>query len=705
MGLFGNKKNQKNDSNPNITRLDSMEFDLDSNEMEYENQNESATGENYTLDKGTTTVKKFISRKGLIFYKDYIQAGYNRFMRCFYPSSYPKRVGFADWLYDAYTFGDVDISILIRPVEKTRVIRELNVKLTQFVSDYRRERQRDNIDKADMLEIASDETRELRNRVEFNIDKMFWASFIACVGAKSKKELDEKSESFIYKMSAENVNFVDAFFRQKDTFKSIFPFVRNDINKFRNFNLDALSSVFPFVNPELNHEGGIPIGINRITGNPIFFNNWDKSLSNPHMTIWAESGAGKTYMTYLIIARGIALLDIWTIAIDVEGVYNYLANMVGGTSVIFSKDSKNRMNFWDIKTEYNKRLGKNEINVTSKYNDVKRILIVMLKGQSNNINDEVTSLEMSLLEELIEEEYNDLEISNEPSSLYFKAESELSVFVRKVENEYKKYQIPIDIKSMYFDKIGGDYKDIRLHEFDINGIKKPMPTMTSFYNRILLKKAKLAESNEDFKEKLLIVNKFAEVFKVYTRERSMGFFDGQSTVDLENAPFVNLDISELDEEFEQPLTMVILVNWVWEHYVKRNTEGKRKRVIIDEAWMLLKMGDVAVNFLNVMSRRARKRKVSLTTISQRFEDFYNDEVAKGVISNASIQIFLKQNSTEVGLLKEVYNLTDLECSFLTQVNIGNGIIRMNDVSTTMHVVTTDAEREFLDPDVKKYRKS
>jgi hypothetical protein len=308
---------------------------------------------------------------------------------------------------------------------------------------------------------------------------------------------------------------------------------------------------------------------------------------------------------------------------------------------------------------------------------------------------------MSLLEELVEEEYKALEITKDPSSIYFKSEDELNSFIRKVENEYKKYEIEIDIKTCYFDNIQGDYKDINNHEFDINGIKKPMPTMTSFYNRILLKKAKLSENNEEFADKIQIINKFSEIFKVYTRERSMGFFDGQSTVDMENAPFINLDISQLDEEFEQPLTMIILVNWIWEHYVKRNTEGKKKRVIIDEAWMLLKMGDVAVNFLNVMSRRARKRRVSLTTISQRFEDFYNNEQAKAVISNAAIQIFLKQNSTEVQLLKEVYKLTDLECSFLTKVNVGNGIIRMNDISTTMHVVTTDAERAFLDPDYRK----
>src|SRR5690606_24735022 len=105
--------------------------------------------------KGTMDIKKFIARKGIVFERDYIQTGYDRYMRCFYPVSYPKRVAFGQWLYEAFTFGDIDFSIYIKPCEKTKVLKELNTKLSQFISDFRREKARDNIDKADMLEIAT----------------------------------------------------------------------------------------------------------------------------------------------------------------------------------------------------------------------------------------------------------------------------------------------------------------------------------------------------------------------------------------------------------------------------------------------------------------------------------------------------------------------------------------------------------------------
>ena len=40
-----------------------------------------------------------------------------------------------------------------------------------------------------------------------------------------------------------------------------------------------MSTVFPFVNAEAGHETGVPIGINKQTGLPIIFDNFDNSLT------------------------------------------------------------------------------------------------------------------------------------------------------------------------------------------------------------------------------------------------------------------------------------------------------------------------------------------------------------------------------------------------------------------------------------------
>ena len=50
----------------------------------------------------------------------------------------------------------------------------------------------------------------------------------------------------------------------------------------------------------------------------------------------------------------------------------------------------------------------------------------------------------------------------------------------------------------------------------------------------------------------------------------MAYFDGQSTFDLlDGAPFINLDISQLEERFARPLAQQILLSWIWEKLLRR----------------------------------------------------------------------------------------------------------------------------------------
>ncbi len=160
----------------------------------------------------------------------------------------------------------------------------------------------------------------------------------------------------------------------------------------------------------------------------------------------------------------------------------------------------------------------------------------------------------------------------------------------------------------------------------------------------------------------------------------MAYFDGQSTFDLlEGAPFINLDISQLEERFARPLAQQILLSWIWEKFVKKNSEDRKKarqkRVIVDEAWMLLPFPE-AVDFLNTMARRARKRNVSLAIISQRFQDFYEKPEAQSVLTSSDTKLFLAQDKSEIALLQEVFKLSSGEASFLVTCTRGEGLLKV-----------------------------
>ena len=154
-----------------------------------------------------------------------------------------------------------------------------------------------------------------------------------------------------------------------------------------------------------------------------------------------------------------------------------------------------------------------------------------------------------------------------------------------------------------------------------------------------------------------------KVMKQYVRECNgqMAYFDGQSTFELNDGSlFINIDISGLEERFARPLAQQILMSWIWEKYVKKNSEDKskarKKRVLVDEAWMMLDYPE-AVQFLNTMARRARKRNVSLAVVSQKFQDFYEKKEAQAVLTSSEIKLFLAQDKSEIEYLKEVFKLS------------------------------------------------
>ena len=137
----------------------------------------------------------------------------------------------------------------------------------------------------------------------------------------------------------------------------------------------------------------------------------------------------------------------------------------------------------------------------------------------------------------------------------------------------------------------------------------------------------------------------------------MAYFDGQSTFELmDGNPFININLSELEEKFARPLAQQILLSWVWEKYVKKNSENKsqarQKRVLVDEAWMLLDYPE-AVQFLNTMARRARKRNVSLTVVSQKFQDFYEKKEAQAVLTSSDVKLLLAQDKSEIAYTKRI----------------------------------------------------
>ena len=589
-----------------------------------------------------------------------------RFARTFFISALPRMATFPELLRDMYMFGDINTSIYINPIAESRSQNELNKVINELETERIVAYDKGNINRESLLAQKRVEAESLRDEIAAGFNKLYEASIVSTLFAYNLQDLDRLTKLLATEMSKSLIDIKSAWGIQEEGFQSNLPLMEDKIKKIHTFDRRSMGTVFPFTTSEVGHPTGVPLGFNKQTGVPILFDNFHPSLTNYNMVIFAKSGAGKSVTMKTLISRSSVLMGIESLALDAEGEYTVVAEALGGINVVISPNSQTIINLFDIEIEKVKDeiTGRERpiLNVENKVEDVTQALLTMARGSTRST--EVNELTKQIISESVAEEYARVGITADPASLY---ESD-SV-------------------------ISGDALGKR---------KKEMPTIGSWYKRIVEKAKQNDNSDYRFHYSYLI-----KVMKQYVRELNgqMAYFDGQSTFELlDGAPFINLDISQLEERFARPLAQQILLSWIWEKYVKKNSEDRtkatKKRVLVDEAWMLLPYPE-AVDFLNTMARRARKRNVSLAIISQRFQDFYEKPEAQAVLTSSDTKLFLAQDKSEINYLKEVFKLSEGEAGFLVTCLKGEGLLKVGSDTAILQIKPTRKEFEFVETNLNK----
>jgi conjugal transfer ATP-binding protein TraC len=159
----------------------------------------------------------------------------------------------------------------------------------------------------------------------------------------------------------------------------------------------------------------------------------------------------------------------------------------------------------------------------------------------------------------------------------------------------------------------------------------------------------------------------AQRLRKYTTGTFAGIFSQQSNININN-PLVVFNVRDLEDEL-RPVAMYIVLNYIWN---RTKADQKKRILIVDEAWQLMKYEDSA-NFLFSLAKRARKYNLGLTTISQDVEDFMGSRMGRAIVANASMQLLLKQSPSAVAVLSEVFHLTSEEAKRLSQFPVGQGL--------------------------------
>jgi conjugal transfer ATP-binding protein TraC len=181
----------------------------------------------------------------------------------------------------------------------------------------------------------------------------------------------------------------------------------------------------------------------------------------------------------------------------------------------------------------------------------------------------------------------------------------------------------------------------------------------------------------------------AQRLRKYTTGTFAGIFSQPSNIDINN-PLVVFNVRDLEDEL-RPVAMYIVLNYIWN---KTKSDQKRRLLIVDEAWQLMKYEDSA-SFLFSLAKRARKYNLGITTITQDVEDFMGSRMGRAIVANASMQILLKQSTSAVDVLAGVFKLTSEEKKRLSQFPVGQGLFFAGQSHVHIQILASPTETGLI----------
>lgn len=197
------------------------------------------------------------------------------------------------------------------------------------------------------------------------------------------------------------------------------------------------------------------------------------------------------------------------------------------------------------------------------------------------------------------------------------------------------------------------------HDYQKNGYKGQAPTLQDFRNELL------AQEEPEAKEIALAIELFTQ--------GSLNTFAKPTNVDTENR-LICYDILDLGKQL-MPIGMLVVLDSILNRIIENRAKGKNTFIFIDEIYLLFQH-EYSANFLFTLWKRVRKYGAYATGITQNVDDLLQSHTARTMLANSEFIIMLNQASTDRAELAKLLNISDLQMSYITNVEAGHGLIKV-----------------------------
>ena len=330
---------------------------------------------------------------------DYLKIN-NVYFRTLFISGYPRFVS-PGWLEQIINFNSsLDISFFIYPVEGKGVLDDLMRKVAEMEAEIATDIERGKIvDPATEAKLG--DARLLQEELVKGAEHFYEFGFYVTIRAVDPEQLNHISKQVESTLGSLLVVAKHATLDMDSGLQSTAPFGLDRLSITRNMDTTALATTFPLTSAELSGDRGVLYGINSQNGSFIIFDRF--SLENHNMSVFATSGAGKSYFVKLESVRSL-MLGTEVIIIDPEGEYKALADAVGGQNISFSFGSPSKINPFDLSQVYEEKENNLGLKILSLHS-----LFKVIMGQ-------LTPIQEALLDRALVATYKAKGITQDPAT-------------------------------------------------------------------------------------------------------------------------------------------------------------------------------------------------------------------------------------------------------------------------------------------------
>ncbi|MGE4283054.1 MAG: VirB4 family type IV secretion system protein [Clostridia bacterium] len=581
------------------------------------------------------------------------------YARTLYVSELPRRSSFAYTFEPILKYGHCNVSIFIRPVREGKSIKELNDTIVDLDSERIMAHGKD-INRERRLTKLLGEAESLAEAIDSGENSLFEVSVLITLHAESYEKLNKLTDDLRNKAKERSVLLSSPYADQERAFLSNLPINNNLIGYYHMMDKYSVATLFHYTKGKFGHKKGATLGRNMDTHQLVSYYLFDRTMNAYNLIISGMTRSGKSVTVKLLALRSCTPGGIEFIALDPEGEYGFLAEALNGVNIEISNESNTIINPFELDVEYKKdKYTGNDIpymDLTEKISIVTYNILTMARG-SDPENAPVNEITRGIISDVVKEVYSKRGFSHG------------------------------DVESLY---IPGTRQ------------KKEMPTLGDWYNELLSREAQYESPTFKPHYDYLMI-----VMKDYVRSQkgTRLYFDGQSTVGKylkPGTPFVNFDIHLLHEKYERPIVQSILIDWMWECRIKKNSEDPLKArqlvAFFDETHYLLPYKEARISLTNFY-RRAGKKNVATVTATQRLNDYLQYEDCHAIFTNATTKILLRHDIKERDALKTLMNVTDVEAENIISANKGEVYVVSGNSKAFVKIDILPSEQLIVETDM------